>query len=168
MIKLTGNDAINSWCIYTLHDLNKKLIFVFTSKLSTVCSLRDVISNPAFDVNATYTFTIAQIYNTQTEAHNALYQYVQMFGMPELNKTVRFNRFGKVRCNETGQIWRNQNDCAKTLGINQGQLSLHLRRSPGYKTIKGLTFTNVTQSAPQPQAVQYPQPTASINPAICQ
>lgn len=46
----------------------------------------------------------------------------------------------RVTCNETGDSWANQQECALALGINQGQLSNHLSGRRGYKTIRGKTF----------------------------
>lgn len=155
MIKLSGEKAVNSWCIYTLHDAAGKLAFVWHCKLSNVCSLKDAMVNPAFNMNEEYTLTIAQIYKTQREASNAATAYMQLYGMPELNKTIRFHRYSQVKCDQTGKVWRNQRACAIELGLNQAQLSQHLRRAAGYKSIKGLTYSNVVQPVTA-KPVQYP------------
>ena len=39
-----------------------------------------------------------------------------------------------------GQRYETQTEAAQALGINQAQLSQHLQRKPGFKSVKGLTF----------------------------
>lgn len=155
MTKITGKDAMNGWCVYTLHDDQGNLVFIYYGKVASAMSLRDLISNPAFDQNKQYTFTVQTIYPSQREAMSAQNAYIQTFGTPSLNKTVLWNRKTQVRCIETGQVWRNQLECAKSLGLNQSQLSQHLRRNPGFKSIKGMHFENVADTRAI-QTVRYP------------
>lgn len=48
-----------------------------------------------------------------------------------------------IRCIETGQTWRNAQECAAALGITKSSLSNHLNRKPYHKTCKGLTFKRI-------------------------
>lgn len=158
MMKITGYQAAHAWGIYTLSNDRGEVDFIWPNKLATSLNLKDVLSNPQFDLNKPYIFNIAGIYNTKYEAQNAFSAYLRQYGMPSLNKTVRYNRYSQVQCNETGKIWRNATECAKEMGINGGQLSQHLRRNPGYRTISGLTFSNRIGPQSQVQPIQFPTP----------
>jgi hypothetical protein len=116
-------------------------------------SLRDVAINPAFNINEPVKLVVNQIYTNNRDASAASLAWLRSNPWPELNKTMRWNRRTNVRCCETGQIFRNQRECATMLGLNQAQLSQHLRRNPGYKTIKGMTYENIPDTQ---QAVKYP------------
>jgi hypothetical protein len=67
-------------------------------------------------------------------------------------------KIGKaVRCNETGQPFKSQSQAADWLGINKAQLSQHLRGTPGYKTVKGMTFSHIEREpVATPYRVEYP------------
>lgn len=156
MFKITGNNALNGWCIYTLHNAKNELCFIWAAKIATVLGLREVLTNPAFDSEEVHTLSIVQIYNSYKDAQTALLNYMQVNRMPAYNKTIRYNRYSRVKCNETGQVFRNQLEAAQIMGINQSQLSKHLRRAPGYKSIKNLTFSNIRADIDAPQPVQYP------------
>lgn len=148
MFKITGKMAQDSWCVYYLHDDNQKIIFVFYSKLANSMSISALLSNPAFNVNQLYNFQIYNTYQTSREAQNGLGEFLKLYGMPELNKTIKWNRMTRIECIETGKIFKNQYECAKLQAINQSQLSQHLRRNPGYKSIKGMTYRNIISNSP--------------------
>lgn len=155
MIKITGYQVAYQWCVYTLTSDAGEIDFIWPSKIASALSLKDVLSNPQFDQNKPYIFNLYNIYKNKHDAQNAIGGYMQQYGMPPLNKTVRYNRYTPVQCNETGKVWRNARECALEMGINQGQLSQHLRRNPGYRSARGLTFSNVT--APR-MSIQPPPP----------
>lgn len=149
MLSLNGSMAANGWCIYTLHDQQGQLVFIWPSKIASVCSLRDVLSNPGFQHDQMHTLQIVATYATQREAQGAFHLWIRANGMPALNKTVRWSRRSRVRCEQTGQVWQSAAKCASELGINQSQLSQHLRRNPSFKSIKGMTFSNIPDEAPR-------------------
>ena len=51
-----------------------------------------------------------------------------------------YNRQIGVICNETGEKFKTLKECARTHGIDHGNLSKHLRGEPNYKHIKGRTY----------------------------
>lgn len=142
-IQLSGKDMQNSWCIYTIEEMSGKMIFIWYSKVATALSGRELLSNPAFDTAKPVIVTIQQIHATQRDAQAAIAGWFAKYGMPDLNKTVRWNRRTRVKCHETGQVFKNQLECARMLGIDQSQLSKVLRRIPGHVSINGLTFSNI-------------------------
>ena len=49
----------------------------------------------------------------------------------------------KVKCNETGDIYETLTEAAKTMGVGKSNLSKHLRRMPGHKSVGGHTYSFV-------------------------
>lgn len=149
----------SGWCVYSITKAGESAPdFVWISKLSNVSTVTDALKNPDFDKRANYWLQVISYHPNKLAALNAQGAWMKEHGTPIMNKTQHINRRNPVQCEQTGQIWQNARECATALGINQSQLSQHLRRNPGYKSVKGLTFINVS-SKPQavaPQAVQYP------------
>lgn len=52
--------------------------------------------------------------------------------------------FNRVRCIETGVVYSSANACCAAMNIAQSQLSQHLRRMAGFKSVKGHTFEIVS------------------------
>lgn len=48
-----------------------------------------------------------------------------------------------IRCMETGRIYESSKELCKEKDINQSNLSKHLNRMPGYKTVRGMTYERV-------------------------
>lgn len=48
-----------------------------------------------------------------------------------------------IRCEETGVIFRSQAEAARATFTDPGRMSQHLKRTPGHKKIRGMTFTRV-------------------------
>lgn len=152
---MNGYNTDKDFCVYYLLTPEQKILFVWYSKISNAMSIIHAKANPAFDKNQQFSFHIYAIYKDQRQAINGMGEFFKLYGMPELNKTVTYNRRTKVQCVETGVIYNSQYECAKLEGLNQAQLSQHLRRNPGYKTIKGHTYKNLLPT-PQPRAITYP------------
>lgn len=65
----------------------------------------------------------------------------------------------RIRCNETGQEFKNQKQAADLLSLNSGQLSQHLNGRTGFYKVKGLTFSYLPPTEPAPPvpfSVTYP------------
>jgi hypothetical protein len=120
-----------------------------------VLTLSDVLKNPAFNVYAPHTLRIHALFPSQEIARANLREYLIRQPWPPLNKTSHINHYCRIRCEQTGQEFRNAAEAAKLLGINAAQLSQHLRRMPGYKSIKGMTFSTVGYVTNE-KAVIYP------------
>lgn len=140
MINMTGNQARNAYCTYSLIDGAGVVVFYWHSRLAHVLGLRDACSNPNFDPNALHTVTIHTLHATARDASNAVAEWLKRNPWPIHNRTVRYSHYQRVRCIQTGQEFRNALECSKMMNVNQSQLSKLLRREPGHVTIKGLTF----------------------------
>ena len=145
-----SNMAQNLWCIYTLtpqDDVSGKPDFVWYCKFAHVTMIADAIKNPDYNHNINYLVRVISFHNHRLEASNAVSAYFRENGWPALNLTQHVNRHNPVKCEQTGQTFRNAAEACNMLGINRSQMSQHLRRTPGYKTIKGLVFSNVSSGA---------------------
>lgn len=157
MLQFTGNQALHWYTVYTLHDsVDDSIHLIWAAKIAQSLSIKEALSNPAFDRDKVYTIRLWGTYRTSKEAQRAVGDWIKTHGMPGLNKTVRFNRFTQVQCDQTGHIYKNAAECANQLGINKGQLCQHLRGNPNYKTVKSMTFRNIPHTGAKAQPVQYP------------
>lgn len=95
---------------------------------------------------------------TYSRAHFAVAPKMDNVKPPEPLYKPAPRRNKLIKCENTGQVFNTQNEACAAHGINAGQLSQHLKRHKGYKTIRGLVFSYCEADQPQVQPVQYPQP----------
>jgi hypothetical protein len=141
MIKFTPNQTIDAWCLYTLANEQGEAILVWYCKFANVLAIQDALSNPNFNRNAPVTLRIGDLYNSRIEASNAVGKWMRERQFtPSLNRTIRASHYAPVKCMQTGQVFRNASEASRITGVNQSQLSQHLRGNPSNKTVRGLTF----------------------------
>lgn len=82
-------------------------------------------------------------YETLFEASNHRYK-IWMENKPFCNERGRVPT-GRtmIRCIETGEVFENSSKACEQYSIPPGNMSNHLNRKPGHKTLKGLTFERV-------------------------
>lgn len=158
MLTINPQQVITGWCLYTLTDEVNEVIFIRSAKMSTVFTLKEAIANPDFESNKNYIFSILGIYNSRRDAQNAVSAWMQKNPFPKLNRTVRSCHYTMVKCHQTGTHFRNASEAAHVFGLNPGQLSLHLNRTPGHISVKGLTFERVKdfRTALQSMHIKHP------------
>lgn len=66
-----------------------------------------------------------------------------MTDTPPANRYGSYGQQMRIQCIEDGKIYRTQQEAAQAYGIAQGNLSHHLRGSPGYPKVGGRTFKRV-------------------------
>ena len=132
---------IPKYITYILQDGEGRDIFTYYCKFVDVLKLHDLVKNPAADIKQTYNLYVVGYYDTMREAQNAHSALVQQRGQPVLLQTHFFNALGSIRCNETGEVWRNQADLVRAIGCDSSALSRHLKRQAGFATIKGHTYS---------------------------
>lgn len=49
------------------------------------------------------------------------------------------------RCDQTGQVFQSQVECARIMGLSQPALSNHLAGKIGWKRVKGYTFSRIVE-----------------------
>ena len=100
IITFTPSQFEKLFAVYKLiNTANNHTVFIWYSKAVDVLSLTNLKSNPAFDANAQYTLQIMSYHLNLIEAQNAAGALMQREGMPDLNKTLRWNRKGPIICN---------------------------------------------------------------------
>lgn len=61
------------------------------------------------------------------------------------NPFANHYRYGLIKCEETDRFFKTGAEAARWIGCSPAQMSCHLARKSGYRTIKGYTFTKVMQ-----------------------
>lgn len=141
LIQINPAQMIPKYVTYILQDAQGRDVFIYYCKFIDLLKLHDLVKNPAADITQTYNIYVMGYYETVREAQNAHALIVQERGQPILLKSHFYNALGMIRCNETGQQWRNQADCVRQVGCDSSALSRHLKRQPGFATIKGMTYS---------------------------
>lgn len=151
-----GNLTKRPWCVYEhwLHDPDapdgRTLIFVSACKLTDVFTLIDGKANSEWNRLVTdrsylfirIVFTGERVACQREAANHARRQSPY----PRCN-LAGFNMHGANRpilCSN-GVTYSGQTEAAQALGLNQGQISLHLRGQVA--TVKGYTFTYAMDAA---------------------
>lgn len=132
---------IPKYVTYILQNEQNIDLFIYWCKFTDVLTLSDLVKNPAFDIEQTYNLYIMGYYDTWIDASNAQHKLIMERGQPILLMSHLHNKLGMIKCNETGQVWWRQSDCVRELGCDSSALSRHLKRQPGFATVKGLTFS---------------------------
>ncbi len=154
MFSYNGKMARHGWCVYVLYDSTGTFTYIGASRISNVLGLTEVLKNPAFNIEELTTINITQHFSTQQEATAFVYNYLRNNPWPALNKTAHANHYSGVRNIRTGETWRNASDCAKANNINPAQLSQHLRKLAGYKTIKGEIYEHANYTTNEKAVVK--------------
>lgn len=137
---------MNYWYVYTLSKTSKpqELLYIGAAKINDIFTFKDLLKNPTFEIDQSYQINVLSKYERLMDAKNAVGAAVRTLNdhrIPPLNFTNYQRRNRMIICDQTGVQYRSQVECARTHGINQGQLSKHLSREPGFRSIKGLTFS---------------------------
>lgn len=134
--------------------------------LTGVATLKDIVTfqTPAgldgFVDYLYYNFEILGPYTQEYEARNMMGEWLKnMSYTPPLNLARVIQRNRKViKCNETNQVFRTQQDACQFFGISTGNMSNHLRHKPGFKTLKGRTFSYASNEDIQRYGITSPLP----------
>lgn len=149
-MKLNSN-SYKSYHAYTMLD-GEEVVFIGYDKLVNIISLTVPAAHPDFKQGHDYTVQIHQpAYVNSIDAANHASSLITG-ETPPLNRGsyARFNRV--IVCEQTGQSFETQEEAARVCNISQPQLSKHLRRLPGHKSVKGLSF--IYKAAEQSQPIE--------------
>lgn len=139
----------SGYFMYSLTDFNGVIQYVGYDTFKGVMAL-EKLSGHLTPVSYRLSFTGP--YERQIDASNAASDYIRQHCQqtPPLNLAATSKRGQQVQCDQTGIVYRNALDCAQQLAIGQGTLSNHLRRKPGHKSIRGMTFSYVKPGINKP------------------
>lgn len=142
MLKLTGTyKDLNEYNVYSITraDNPDELLFIGAANTTNMLEMREFRRTMGFNLNTEYTITVLKSYPTLAEAVTSAQMYAVLY-----SPTYSFTT-GKsaVRCVETGEVYKSGYAAAKALGLGWSALCNHLNGKPGFKTVKGFTFTRV-------------------------
>ena len=151
MLLLTPNKAGNTH-VYSVHIAKDgTCVYVGRGSIHDIISFRQLLVMPGFDESIEYEIRFHGTVKTPMEAWN-----LQMTVMreaigyqPVFNTQEKMaNRYRRVRCKNDGSVYRTAADAARHYDLAAGNLSNHLNKLPGFKTIKGLQFEYVLEDIP--------------------
>lgn len=147
-----------SYVVYQVYNHHQILVFVWYCKFTDILELKECRKNPAFERDQIHTIQIVSWYRTVREANIAYLQIVKTWkDWPILNYTNHINNHkNRIRCNQTGEIFHTHAEACRRHNLNASQLSQHLRRNPGFKSIKGMTFEYASYKTGRFESVQLP------------
>ena len=139
-----------AWCMYEHHVPSRPgepPMHIYTG----ACLLRDVFAAPDAKRNTEWIKLVNPELTPVMLVITAIGTISEMLNARAIatrDKPTHCNRYGRdlsttnrvLKCSN-GQTYHSQQHAADELGLNQSQLSKHLRRLPGHKSIKGYTFS---------------------------
>lgn len=135
---------LSKYYVYSIHDSKGRCMYVNYGKWMDALSMAKVRGNPVVDPEQTYQVVLHSAHDKEGDAYNQIGKIVKMYCptySPPWQYTTSMNRYIKVQCDQTGEVYNSASHACQTLGIPQSRMSQHLSRRPGYKTIKGMTFS---------------------------
>lgn len=130
--------------IYSVHDALGRVVYVGHDFLQSIVNYDQLRRDPSFDVHQTYSILIVGHSPTLAEARGKVIEYTrQLCGThtPIFNMTAGLNRRRAVKCDQTGEVYQNAAAACKALRVPHSNLSQHLARRKGHRSIKGMTFS---------------------------
>ena len=141
-IQMQGYKLKNGFCVYDVLDSQMNLIFKGVCRIENIGHCSELFNKKEFDPEQKITIISNVFFDTQKAAEDYLYHWQRQNGQPYFNKVFNHHKKFAIVCNETGQRFATQLQCAQAMGIHQAALCQHLRGRSGYKSIKGFTFRN--------------------------
>lgn len=144
-------DVICKWCVWAVYD-GTECLWV------DACEMRNVMMMPNFTRQAIYRkrvifSTSARLHilataDSEVDARRLQFEFRRTFKpignqyfTPPKDTVPRGS--GAVRCVNTGQMFKNASEAARTVGCHATTMSNHLKRRPGYSQIMGLEFKRI-------------------------
>jgi len=121
------------------------------AKYFGICRLLDFAKSPDALRNGswhrefagkTYLSRIHSVHENEFEAVKARGALIRETHMPKCNVegTYVTSTVRKIRCMETGAIYRNQTELADAVDVAQSRVSNHMNKRKGFRTIRGLSY----------------------------
>lgn len=151
--------------VYAIIDsITGEYVYINHGKLNDIVNFRNLMALPDFDKERDWVIVLYEAHDNIIDASNEVSALIKRLSggkMPRFNMSITKNKKAGIRCIETGIIYRTQVEACESLGLYQSQLSNHLARKAGFKTVNGYTFeytsgkpgTYKQSSAPTPVTV---------------
>ena len=126
-----------------------KVLFVGIEKLTSFAKLTDFFRNPMLkhyrdDKDKQFHVQVVSICSGKGEAMRQQSNAIRAAGFPNANKYSRIAERGLIVCHETGDKYHTLKEAAEAMRIDPTNLSRHLRNMPGFKSVKGYTFSRAS------------------------
>lgn len=148
----TANDIRSLYAVYEHRDINETVQYVGVTPLVELFALTDAQCNSMWpDIFSkpvtTLDINVVAVTPDEREAYQEMHRLISIHN-PTCNRKGYWvdPRKQNVICNETGETWDTAVAASRAHGLSYSQLSNHLNRKPGYKTVKGRTYRRTVQS----------------------
>lgn len=135
------------FAIYTLKDADGAIRFVGVTRLSHLFEFEDARNNSEWanvfgKPLATIDINVTALTTNEREAYAEQRRLITMY-QPHCNLKGFYQaaKYQSVICNETQEVFPNAAQCAKAHQIDASALGNHLKQRPGFKTVKGRTYS---------------------------
>lgn len=142
MLRFKPNQTTLYW-LYTYSTDDNTVVYWGVSYLNKILDMSGLLGLDSFDIDSSYTLNILGAYQHEHEAINhasRMFKTLPVLNVEYVRKRAKGNM---IQCIETGLIYKTQADACKILGISQSNLSNHLARRKGFKSVKGMRFFHV-------------------------
>jgi hypothetical protein len=145
-MKITPKNIFNHYCIYLLY-IDQTPVYCGRCKLSNVYETPDARKIAAFDREASYSLSVVRVYQNKTEmlSDHSFYKTLAIY---PLNRIAHQKEYTVILCEQTRQIFRTVNECARHQGIYASTLCNHLNNRAGFKTINNCTYKRIACTDP--------------------
>lgn len=148
-INIITNDINNigkQWVVYYILDgATAKVEFIGVCLLSQLYGITDAKSNPIFrqkfPIGYPAILQVTQFFQTKKEALPVYYHAMRQYNLAHIVAMGRMMGHAPVICNETGEEFNTIGEAATAHCIGAGNLSNHLNHKPGFRSIKGKTYS---------------------------
>lgn len=148
----TAADLRQLYAIYLCRDIDSTVQYVGVTPLSELFTLADAACNSEWaeiygKPLTTLDIEVHALTAIERDAYLEQRRLIAVHG-PRCNKVgfqIATHRQGVI-CNETGEIWTTVKDASVAHGVAYSQLHNHLNRKPGYKSVKGRTYSRTTKA----------------------
>jgi hypothetical protein len=152
-LALQINEIAKQYVVYAQFSTDMVCHYIGLTKLSELYQFQDARANTAWremtSTNPQILTTVLFVNPDLATANNLRFDQIRLF-KPYCNvhgHTMTSSHYVKcrVRCNETGEIHANASEAAKLMNVAPSYMYSHLKRTHGYKSIKGYTFTRIDE-----------------------
>lgn len=135
------NDVVKQWAVYTMRSAfgDLQLLHVGVIKMTQLITFNDALLNENVDFDKILAIEIISLHPNKGLALRDALQLRAQNKMPiQLNPHTT-----TIRDVETGETFSSAKACAEQRGISISNLSNHLNRKPGFKTVKGKIYEKI-------------------------
>lgn len=143
----TANDVRSLYAIYTHRDVDRVVQYVGVTPLSELFQMTDALCNSRWPDTfgkpvTTLEIEVIALTASEKEAYQEQRRLIMLYHPPCNRRGYHIAPENQhVVCNETGETWATIREAATAHGLSYSQLHSHLKRKPGYKSVKGKTYS---------------------------